>query len=525
MAKPPSSPDLAEWIDLEFALDDLEEHRAAARAAGDQVCAANELEPQAARRRAETDATFRQQLALAWLARLHQGGAALPGSLLTRSLRAAGKLLLLLAALGGMLTASSTLRYDGSSPVNLWSFLGIFVLLQLLLLLGTLLLALRSRNTRSLGAGPIGNWVERLASHPWLQRVLAMPEQETRQAWSQLRERRRQLARTQAQFARAERWLLVRFSQAAGVLFHLAAAFTFVAIALFSDLSFAWSTTPAGIDAHWLHGLVTALAAPWSWLLPEFAPSLEQVSMTQWSRLDGAFVAADQAVASTAAAAWWSFLLAAQLCWGLLPRAATWGLAGWQSRRCMRSMNFDHAGFHALFDAMLLDGRRSKTRNWSGPQPAQIQGERVDVQAGQRIPTLAVEETVRPAHALAWGAFPGPYDGVADLLEQNFGWQIQQPQRPAMVGGSDAAASAAELKRLIAAAAKDRAPTVALYAEAAEAPNKALLRTLAQLRQQLPENATLAVILLGEADEETVALWRGYLARADDPQLRVEVLR
>lgn len=536
MAVTPSRPGLAELIDLESGLLDLEQHRPSAAAAGRELCEAHGIDPAQARQRAESDPAWRWSLAAAWLRRLHAGGAVLPGDTVASGLRTASRLLQLLGILLGAGAASATLAYDGSAPVNLWNFLGLFVLLQILLF-AILLLSLGAGAARGKAVlSATQRALAGIARAPLTRRLLGFAPDSWRASWSSMAQQRASLATRRPLYRDAERWILFRSAQSIGLGFHLAAAVVFLWLALFSDLAFAWSTTPAKIDAGWLHGLVETLALPWSWLAPASVPDAAEVAATQWNRLEGRFVGTDADAAAAASAAWWSFLLLAQLCWGLLPRLLAWLWANRKAKRALAAAPLDHAGFHALFDAMLgLD----QAPAWQGPAPNSVRGDllgtslvaAVDSADGAAVDSARSDQP-RLAAGLIWGGFPTDPAALAAQLSGRFAWQLGAAF-PA--GDADAAQTETNLKQAAAAArsaagkqasthSKAEPPAVVLFAEADASPNKALLRALSTLRGELGADAALLVALVGAADKQQLAIWRGYLGRSRDPYLRIEAL-
>lgn len=528
MAVTPSRPGLAELIDLESGLLDLEQHRASAAAAGRELCELHGIDGRQARQRAESDPAWRWSLAAAWLRRLQAGGTVLPGDTVASGLRTASRLLQLLGILLGAGAASATLAYDGTAPVNLWNFLGLFVLLQILLfavlLIGLGAGAARGKAVLSATQRALGG----IARAPLTRRLLGFAPESWRASWSSMAQQRDSLATRRPLYRDAERWILFRSAQSIGIGFHLAAAIVFLWLALFSDLAFAWSTTPAEIDAGWLHGLVEALALPWSWFAPASVPDAAEVAATQWNRLESRFVGTDADAAAAASAAWWSFLLLAQLCWGLLPRVLAWLWANRKAKRALATAPLDHAGFHALFDAMLGLGQ---TPAWQGPAPDSVRGELVGTTAVAAIDSASSDQP-RLVAGLIWGGFPADPAALATQLAGRFAWQLGATF-PA--GDADAAQTETNLKQAAAAArsaagkqastqSKAAPPAVVLFAEADASPNKALLRALSSLRGELGADAALLVALVGAADEQQLAIWRGYLGRSRDPYLRIEAL-
>ena len=83
------------------------------------------------------------------------------------------------------------------------------------------------------------------------------------------------------------RWLLARWSHLCATAFFAAVLSTALALVVFTDLAFGWSTT-LEVSASRIHDLARALALPWRAALPEAVPSLELVEVSRYFRAAGA---------------------------------------------------------------------------------------------------------------------------------------------------------------------------------------------------------------------------------------------
>ena len=89
----------------------------------------------------------------------------------------------------------------------------------------------------------------------------------------------------------------------------------FILMLLATDVSFVWRSTL--LDAATLFPILDTLASPWGfWQAAQ--PSLEMLNQTQDFRLRGALLEGNYV------GQWWQFLLAAQLCYSIVPRALLW---------------------------------------------------------------------------------------------------------------------------------------------------------------------------------------------------------
>ncbi len=199
-------------------------------------------------------------------------------------------------ALGLILGAgamSGALSYSGQAPVNLWVILLLFALLPLVLTLITAIKLIAhafGKQTVNQPNAPtlITRWLQKQLS----KRLCITPQVFTGQT--------------------ANYWLLFRI-QAMGIALQTGAMIAFVAILLFKDVAFGWSSTliksPESVTAFFNY-----FSLPWQSLLG--APSEELITQSQFFYHQGA-----NAIAN---APWWPHLLFALFFYGLVPRILLW---------------------------------------------------------------------------------------------------------------------------------------------------------------------------------------------------------
>ena len=124
--------------------------------------------------------------------------------------------------------------------------------------------------------------------------------------------------------APAARWLFSFWSQLFSVWFNIGVLAAVSYLISFSDLAFAWSTT-LNLDSAGFHRALQALSWPWHSVLPDAVPSPELIEISRYYRLEDGSLGASGAAPARAAqlGGWWPFLLAAIVCYGLLPRLLT----------------------------------------------------------------------------------------------------------------------------------------------------------------------------------------------------------
>jgi len=194
------------------------------------------------------------------------------------------------AAVAGIFSTVAATAGDDAGRVNLMYLVLLYVVLPLLSLLLLALFSALKKPPLLVGA------LARLSLWPSSWRE-ALPELK--------RERRFQP------------WLFCQ-SQKAMLSFNLGCLLSFITLLLFNDLSFVWRSTL--LTAEDIYPFLAAIAAPWSFI-DSAQPALELLVSTRDSRL------VEHPVAGAEYGLWWQFLVAAQLCYGILPRLLLLGLA------------------------------------------------------------------------------------------------------------------------------------------------------------------------------------------------------
>lgn len=481
------------------------------RAIGAAVLPALDLAPSEARDRIDRDPALRRDLALRWIAELREAGTDLPGRRVLAGYRVTGFLLAVLGALAGAGAASAALAYDGRSPVNVFSFLGLFVVLQvaLLLLMGALLAF--GRATRGPGfAGALARLVRAVSRMRWIDRL--MPGKSSASL-----ARLGSLKSATAIYGTAEKWLLFAIVQRFAVAFNAGALLVAFLLVTFTDLAFGWSTT-LRMDAQSLRSWLSAVAAPWGGESTGLLPSLETIRQSQWVRLHGeGFVGGrnlEEAVGW--ARDWWPFLLLSLAVWGLLPRIVALALGEYLWRRGLKRLAFDHAPLQRLWER-LLPPRSS----WEGPDPA-------SVGAPPPAPPAKASRTSSPGPApvaddrprlVLWGSLAERDQRLVELVAGRAG---REPAGAHKAGGASVRQDARVLKALRG----DRVPRIFVVFEAGVQPSKEILHFLRQAREAAGARVPIEVLLVrdrgagfDDSDRDEWNQWDRILQAEGDPRL------
>jgi hypothetical protein len=439
-----------------------------------------------------------------WLAALreHEPGRAWPGRRVEGALAAVRALLSATGLVLGWGAATALLRAGDSQPVNVWDFLLALVggqVVLLALLLGSFFVPLAAFGTPILGLvrGAVAALVERLARRASGERPASW-----RALWHRLRSRR-------SLYQHVEPWLLLATTQAFGVAFNVGAIAAVLRLVVFSDLSFAWSTTLVDLDAPAFHALARAVAAPWAAIWPAAVPSLDLVARTRYSHLEAAYLwsGAGRAARPESVGGWWPFLVAALACYGLLPRLALLLLSSWRTRRALRRLALDDAEVSRVL------GRLSEPHVETRAASAEAPG--AEPRAAPAPQGAAPPAGGRGA-LLLWRDAPAPPVVTAALARQarcQLGGPVSvdgEPDPGPLVEGADA---------------------VVVLAESWEAPDRATMRFLRGLREAAGAGRPLLLVLVDTATgaarapaPEAVGIWRDALAPLADPWLAIEPL-
>jgi hypothetical protein len=402
---------------------------------------------------------------------------------------------LVLAAAGfavGAAAAAGALSYQPLGRINAVAALALLVGLPWLFLGLALINALPSRVRRFvpwIGSEPEGGGL--LQPARWALRALPQSTRERLdaawgrgQAWERIT-------------APLRRWLLLSISQGAGVALQLGALTATLALVVFSDLSFGWSTT-LEVDALSVRRFTEALSLPWAQLWPEARPSLELVETTRFFRIAGG---PDPAVPLETYGGWWPFLVMAMVVYGLLPRAIFFAVARGQLQRALRRAFLEAPGSARALDR--LDSPLLETT-----------GDHDDSEAGSAAgPTREADCVHLPSRAVvvswaeacaATGAVPLRCAPVASFD----------------AGGPRSPAEDTEVARRAAATAVESGVPIVLAVRGFEPPLAEVFDFLRELRDALGSGHAVLVTLLGGGPVERGA-WQQRVAAAGDPWLQL----
>lgn len=416
-----------------------------------------------------------------------------PGSGTAEAVRLAGAAL---AAVGLALGASAALgafAYQPQGRINVVAVLGSLVGVPTLLLVFALLNALPAPARRWLpwlGREPEGGGLlqpARLA----LRLLPPRPRAALAQAWG----RGRGLERLTAP---VRRWLLLSASQGAAVAFQVGALATAVALVVFTDLAFGWSTT-LEVEPPRVHALTHVLSAPWARLWPAARPSLELVEATRYFRIAAG---QDPALPPVTYGGWWPFVVMCMAVYGLLPRVVFLAVARARLRAAL-----GRALRRAPGSARVLD---------------RLDDPLVETTAADTELRRADAPAAEPEAAAAREPLPGRL-ALLEWAEALAGHEPREALDAALVavhaaGGRLGPEDDARAVEAAAAAADREDVPVAVAVRGFEPPLGELADLLAALRRALGPGRALLLLPVG-GDAADHAAWRRLVRAAGDPWL------
>jgi hypothetical protein len=308
------------------------------------------------------------------------------------------------------------------------------------------------------------------------------------------------------------RWLFSFWSQLFALSFNIGALLCAFFLVTSSDLAFVWSTTLT-ISDQAFHQLLSTLSAPWRNLLPDAVPTLDLVSTSRYYRLEEGSLTGTAAIPqlSVALGQWWRFLLAALVCYGLLPRLFTLTFSWYRLHFQMRKALCNLPGA-----AELLARMNSPLVSTSAAQPEQaLQMAPADSSTQSAVANQAIQGPV-----VDWSGACNDRQAVQSALAA----VNVQAQEFLSAGGKQSPQQDSELINSLC---RNKTEAIGIVVKAWEPPMLDIVDFLAALRQQCKARTSLIVLLWGgesAVSPTDMDTWQRTLAQLSDPQLHVECL-
>ncbi|WP_462323912.1 DUF2868 domain-containing protein [Desulfoplanes sp.] len=442
-----------------------------------------------------------------------------PGQVVADSFHMCTLILSLLGIGFGVSLALVLLAYTGSSPINVFTYLLVLIIPQILLVLG-IVLASSSTPYRAGGRRHpllllIGKFISAISRRLGTQCVRTLSPDKKDAFLSTLG----QLSIWNKQYGRLFFHPTVATFQYFGITFNIGALGATIVKVMGSDLAFGWQST-LSIGPQAAYNLVTTIALPWSWLVPSGLahPTLDQIAGSKMVLKEGIYHLTTPDLVS-----WWPFLCFAVLTYGLLPRILLYAWSRYRAKQCMAAHPFAASDIDRLFYRMTIPLVETTPRalkpdtNPTPPPPP----------PSPAPPTPKSQNTIREQQVML---IPDeiiddcPLDQLYQQLHQKTGIR---PSSHFPLDPYDPGTCLAHLEPL---AWKDNRPRITIIQEAWQPPIREDLDLLKTLATSPGPSTTLTIALIGKpqgrkvitpADKADLTVWKNRVAQMALPNIDI----
>jgi len=442
-----------------------------------------------------------------------------PGSIFGDTYLLARNLAGIKGILVGLLAGFSFFTYAGTTPVNVFHFLLLFVVPQLVLvglllaawLLRPLLPGLKLPSFYSLLLRGMLTRIAAFIHKRWLHKMAADQRVSVSHAFGIFKAR-------SSVYGSLFYWPLFALFQLFAIGFNLGLLAMILIKISTSDLAFGWQST-LQFSAEALHRAVALAALPWSWFVTQGSsyPSLAQIEGSRIILKEGIYH-----LTTGNLIAWWPFLVFCLLFYGLFLRLALFVTGKIMEHRSLQKLSFDTPACIALFRRMqtpLLSTRGT-------PEQEKIMAAE---QAGPQVPehppatsSLSPQVVLIPEDIQSLC----PVEELEPLLRSQ-GMSIKKIQCFMISYEEDH-----RLLRLLAEMRWDPGEGIFLLMEGWMVPLIGFLSFLKELRKTLPDRTIINIGLIGrpgatafsQVSAEDLALWQQKVGALGDPYLTLSPL-
>ena len=262
-----------------------------------------------------------------------------PGNIFQDTLHLARKMFTFKGFVLGIFAGLAFFTYTGTTPVNVFHFLLLFVLPQiglLAILAGVTIirLTLQKKHFQPFYSSLFHNFIQRLTGvvhKKWLQNISAEKRASIHSAFGILKTRNKI-------YSSLFYWPVFGLAQLFGVGFNIGLLTVTLLKIVTSDLAFGWQST-VQFSSETLFHFVQYIALPWSCLIPGTSggyPSLAEIEGSRIILKEGIYH-----LTTANLIAWWPFLVLCLFTYGLLLRTSLYLLGSILERRAFKNVRFD----------------------------------------------------------------------------------------------------------------------------------------------------------------------------------------
>ncbi len=273
-----------------------------------------------------------------------------PGEIFQDTLSLLKGLCVIGGSLSGIAAGLSFFSYSGTTPVNVFQFLILFIFSQILL---TFLMGLSFTLRRLVGGisfptfyslffGRIFSKITQMSCNRWNKNLSATKKNSIGLAMGLIKSHNHV-------YGSLFFWPLFTLSQILALFFNAGLLGATLFKISTSDLAFGWQST-LQLSAAALHKLIVFMACPWSWFVPNTIafPSPGEIEGSRILLKDGIYHLATRDLIS-----WWPFLIFCILFYGLFFRGGCYLIGRWMETKSLQKIKFNTASCRRLTQRML----------------------------------------------------------------------------------------------------------------------------------------------------------------------------
>lgn len=440
------------------------------------------------------------------------GQGMLPGQLFGELIKICSWAFFLISFVGGWGIALSFLSYSGRTPVNVATFLALFVVSQLLVLV-ILLFFLSAGRLRTRPPLPLTYSLIRRGVF-FLALKISRYTQKHGPASQLLAALSGNVHRFGELYGPIFLFPFFLLVQLAAIGFNLGVEAAILLKVVGTDVAFGWqSTLQPGAEA--VFHLVQLIALPWSWALPTGIayPDLAQIQGSQMVLKEGIYRLSTGNLVS-----WWPFLCLCVAVYGLLPRLVLYCSGRFTCNLLLLRLRFDSAAHRQVLHRMLTP-RLSTTVTPDQPETQQQttmkpEEQKNVVSAGKQCLVLIPEEIFADC----------PRKGLADVIKQHVG---MKPRKYLSFDSPDVEESG--LSGEIGQALDPTIDSLVILQEAWQPPIEEFFSFIDQLRVIIDKKVLITIALIGKPAAHTIftrvrdqdyAIWQQRILAKGDPYMQ-----
>jgi len=433
---------------------------------------------------------------------------------------------IIIGAFAGAGAAFSFLVYKGTAPINVSVYMGLFVLLQVLLIMLIFVFLFLNRRT--------GNFSRPSLIHILLGRFLTgMVIRLKESVYSKISGEKRYRIEAAIGLARGKKkiygsvfyWPFFILVQIFAVSFNLGVLSTTILKVVGSDLAFGWQST-VRLSSQAVYGAVVLISSPWSWFIPEKIahPSLSQIEGSRMILKDGIYHLSTSGLIS-----WWPFLCFSVLCYGFLPRLLLLVGSIAAERKAISKIEFHNAACDRLMLRM-----KTPVIDTGGFPEEEHPHEIFQFDALSTCATSDAEKRPVPENSII-ALVPG------DIINSCSGNELKKVVAECtglkLIQIISFGLNSEEDRRALEFISKTRwdeaRPNLMVVQEAWQPPIKEMILFLKQLRNTIGEKALIRIGLIGKpapdsiftvVKAENITVWKNAVHRLGDPSVLIETL-